>query len=80
MDRLHAFDIGLLQRYLEVLRLSRVPFWAGIQFPALPLILGEGRLEEKLDLSTLTLTDRISLVQFDALFEERMDLCSSLLF
>ena len=79
MDRLHAFDIGLLQRYLEVLRLGRVPFWAGIQFPALSLILREGRLEEKLDLSTLTLTDRISLVQFDALFEERMDLRSSLL-
>ena len=79
MDRLHTLDIGLLQRYLEVLRLSRVPFWAGIQFPSLPLILREGRLEEKLDLSTLTLTDSISLVQFDALFEERMDLRSSLL-
>ena len=79
MNCLHAFDIGLLQRHLEVVRLSRVPFWAGIQFPSLSLIIREGRLEEKLDLSTLTLTDSISLVQFDALFEERMDLCSSLL-
>ena len=79
MNCLHAFDIGLLQRQLEVVRLSRVPFWASIQFPTLPLILREGGLEEKLDLSTLTLADSISLVQFDALFEERMDLCSSLL-
>ena len=79
MDRLHAFDVSLLQCYLEVVRLVWVLFWAVIQLHALSLITRERRLEEKLDLSALPLTDSISLVQFDALFEERMDLCTSLL-